>query len=133
MATDDPAYQTSCVAGIADQIHKGEKVLFDDGLIEAIVQNIEGAIIKLKVIRISSKKPFIKNEKGINFPESHLTIPAISEYDLQCLPFILKHADLVGYSFVKNEKDVLQLQEMIDTHKDLSLILKIVLCKDIQN
>ena len=130
---DDPKLLGCSVAGISDQIHKGEKVLFDDGLIEAIVQNIEGAIIKLKVIRISSKKPFVKNEKGINFPESHLTIPAISEYDLQCLPFILKHADLVGYSFVKNEKDVLQLQEMIDNHKNLSLILKIETLEAVNN
>ncbi|MBK8279147.1 MAG: hypothetical protein IPK94_03010 [Saprospiraceae bacterium] len=56
----DPKLLGCSVAGIADQIHKGEKVLFDDGLIEAIVQNIEGAIIKLKVIRISSKTIYKK-------------------------------------------------------------------------
>lgn len=121
------------VPGIAEQLHPGEIVLFDDGLIEARVEKTEEHRVKLLVLRISSKKPFIKAEKGINFPESSLQLPALTEYDINCLPFINKHADLAGYSFVRNTKDILQLQEALGKNSKLSLIIKIETPEAVKN
>lgn len=121
------------VPGINDQLKTGETVLFDDGLIEARVEKIEADRSRLMVLRVSSKKPFIKNEKGINFPESSLSMPALTEYDIQCLPFIMKHADIVGYSFVRHTTDLLQLQEALGKNKKLSLVIKIETPEAVKN
>lgn len=121
------------VPGITDQLKVGETVLFDDGLIEARVEKIESNRSRLMVLRVSSKKPFIKNEKGINFPESSLSMPALTEYDIKCLPFIIKHADIVGYSFVRHTTDLLQLQEALGKNKKLSLVIKIETPEAVKN
>ena len=130
---DDKLTVGCTVPGIAEQLNTGETVLFDDGLIEARVEKIESARAKLQVLRISSKKPFIKNEKGINFPESSLLMPALTDYDIRCLSFISKHADIIGYSFVRNTKDILQLQEATGKKKDLSLVIKIETPEAVKN
>lgn len=114
----------SNIPAIASQLKEGEKVLFDDGLIEAKVAGTKKGGVVLEVTRVSSKKPYLKDEKGINFPDSQLSLSALTTFDRKCLPFILKHADMVGYSFVQNTSDLAELQnEMRD--KKLPVILKI--------
>jgi len=130
---DDKLTVGCTIPGIAEQLNTGETVLFDDGLIEARVEKIESGRAKLQVLRISSKKPFIKNEKGINFPDSSLLMPALTDYDIKCLSFITKQADIVGYSFVRNTKDILQLQEALGKNKKLSLVIKIETPEAVKN
>lgn len=121
------------IPGIADQLNIGEVVLFDDGLIETKVEKLEPTRVKLEIIRVSTKKPFIKPEKGINFPESNLMMPALTEYDEKCLPFITKYADMVGLSFVHNIKDIMQLHESLTNNDHLALILKIETPEAVKN
>jgi pyruvate kinase len=131
---DDKDVNIGCtIPGIAKQLNTGEVVLFDDGLIEARVEKVEGNKAVLQIMRISSKKPFIKKEKGINFPDSSLSLSALTEYDRKCLPFILKHADMVGYSFVRNTKDLLVLKEAMGKNKNTSLIIKIETPEAVKN
>jgi pyruvate kinase len=114
----------STLPGLAGRLKEGERVLFDDGLFEAKVTSVKKELAKLVVVRVSSKKPYLKKEKGINFPDTQLDLPALTDFDRHCLPFILQHADLVGYSFVHSTTDLTELKkEMKD--KKLPLILKI--------
>ena len=121
------------IPGIAKQLNPGERILFDDGLIEASVEQIEKSKATLQILRISSKKPYIKNEKGINFPDSKLLLPALTDYDRSCLPFVLKHADMVGYSFVRSAEDILVLKTAMGKHKKTALILKIETTEAVKN
>ncbi|MEP7321918.1 MAG: pyruvate kinase [Saprospiraceae bacterium] len=112
--------------GIIEQLNCGERVFFDDGLIEAEVIKKENDSIALIVKRISSKKLFIKGGKGINFPDSKIDVPALTDYDISCLAFICSHADLVGYSFVNTVNDIVVLQNLLKRHKNAPyIILKI--------
>lgn len=112
--------------GIIHQLKPGERVLFDDGLIEATVTEITDEGIKLQTTRVSSKKSRLKAGKGINFPESNLELPELTGFDRSTMPFICKHADLVGYSFVRNTGDVQLLQQMLAAYrKRPKIILKI--------
>ncbi|MCB0669311.1 MAG: pyruvate kinase, partial [Saprospiraceae bacterium] len=86
---------------------------------------VNDGVAKLIVTRISSKKPVIKPGKGINFPDSTLTISSLTDFDRASLPFIKKYGDMVGYSYLRNAKDVIELQEAIQDQPDLSIILKI--------
>lgn len=124
------------VPAIAQQLRIGDTVLFDDGLIEARVEKNDGHFATLQIMRISSKKPYIKKEKGINFPDTLLIVPALTEYDKHCLPFILKYADIVGYSFVRSTQDIMELRSAIstiDTTKNISLVLKIETPEAVKN
>ncbi len=118
---------------ITAQLKPKESVMFDDGLIQAIVEKVEPHRATLKILRISSKKPYIKPEKGINFPDSVLLTPALTEYDKQCLPFIKKHADILGYSFVRDSKDILELFEALGQNHKLALVLKIETPQAVKN
>jgi pyruvate kinase len=121
---DDLPVVGCTIPGIAAQLKNGERVLFDDGLMEAKVVEAGREAAKLEVVRVSSKKPYLKNEKGINFPDSNLALSALTDYDRKCLPFVLQHADMVGYSFVHNTPDLAGLQEVMAKNK-LPVILKI--------
>ena len=131
---DDEKHTVGCtLKGIVEQLKVGEIVLFDDGVIETKVEKIENGRAKLQVLRISSEKKRIKTEKGINFPDSTLVTSALTEYDKACLPFIQKHADMVGYSFVRNTKDILLLQEALGNNPHLDLVLKIETPQAVKN
>ncbi|KKM62221.1 hypothetical protein LCGC14_1523840 [marine sediment metagenome] len=98
------------LSGIVEELQPEHRVYFDDGLFEAVVQKVNGKQATLKIVRISSKKPNIKSEKGINFPDTLLKINPITDYDETCLPFMVQYADMVGFSFVNTAGDIQQLQ-----------------------
>lgn len=112
------------IPGIISQLKEGEKVLFDDGLFEAKILFKRQNVAKLEMLRVSARKPYLKTEKGINFPDSQLSLSALTDFDRHSLNFIREHADLVGYSFVHNIKDLDTLQKELH-EKKLPIILKI--------
>lgn len=121
--------------GIVQQLKEGERVLFDDGSIETRVESINEDGVRLTVTRVSRGKPFIKAEKGINLPDSDLTISSLTDFDISCLPFICEHADLMGYSFVRSSNDLVQLKDLLSRYrtKDLPVILKIETKEAVKN
>jgi pyruvate kinase len=114
--------------GIAGQLRPGDRVLFDDGLVEMRVAEAPGDLVPatLEVVRISSQKPRLKADKSINLPDTVVELPALTDYDHSVLPFICRHADLVGYSFVRRPADVKELQQAMggEDHQP-HIILKI--------
>jgi pyruvate kinase len=123
------------IKGIIPQLKAGERVLFDDGSVECTIEKIGGGLAELRVTRISRGKPFIKSEKGINFPDSSLSLSSLTDFDLRCLPFIDQHADLIGYSFVRTAKDLEKLQHLLKSRSDktLFIILKIETQEAVKN
>ena len=99
--------------GIIGMLKKGERVFIDDGLIKGIVEQVKKNKVGVRIIRISSTKQQIKQDKGINFPDSNLMIAPLTQYDIACLPFICENADMVGYSFVRYASDIKVLQDKI--------------------
>ncbi|MBK7302253.1 MAG: pyruvate kinase [Saprospiraceae bacterium] len=121
------------VPDIHKRLKKGETVLFDDGTIETVVEKIQKEVVFLRVKRISAKKKQIKAEKGINFPNSKLNMPSLTDYDIKCLPFIRRHAELVGYSFINSPADLIHLQKLLSTDHKLAIILKIETAEAVHN
>jgi pyruvate kinase len=119
---------------VIKQLIPGHRVLFDDGIIESIVIAVENGIAKIKITRISGKKPLIKARKGINFPDTKLTLPALTARDISLIPFICKNADLVGYSFVRDLFCVKTLQDALAGHKKKPhIIIKIETPEAVKN
>jgi pyruvate kinase len=121
--------------GIIDDLKPGERVLFDDGVIECVVVKSWIGMVALRVHRIYKKKPTLKAGKGINFPDSQLDLPSLTDFDKAILPFACEHADVLGYSFVRNAGDVAQLQELMQKieGKKPEIVLKIETPEAVKN
>lgn len=104
-----------------------ERVWFDDGKLGGVVTAADDEKIVVE-ITIAPEDGFkLKEEKGVNFPDSNLNIPALTDEDIDHLAFIVKHADMVGFSFVQRPEDVALLQKHLKRLKkeDIGIILKI--------
>lgn len=99
--------------GVIEGLKPRDRVFIDDGLILCQVEKVEGNKAELKILRISSKKPFIKAEKGINFPDCSLQISSLTNFDRECLSFVCANADTVGFSFVRSAQDIADLREAL--------------------
>jgi pyruvate kinase len=69
----------------------------------------------------------LKADKGINLPESNLSVSGLTDKDKEDLRFVVKNADVVNFSFVNSADDVNQLFAELDklNRKDIGIILKI--------
>ncbi len=124
----EPAYITCTAPEIFGMVKVGEPVIFDDGTIEGIVEQVEETEIRIRIYNVSGKIGKLKSDKGINFPQSKLQLTSLSETDRRHLPFLLKHADIINLSFVNQPQNVTEILEMIKTsqqNRDVGLILKI--------
>ena len=90
-------------------------MLFDDGKVQTVTEHIQDGVAYLRVKR-AGKKPRIKPEKGINFPDTHLSVRSLTDYDRSILPFIAREADLVGFSFVRAADELAELQSLLREH-----------------
>lgn len=105
----------------------GEPVWFDDGKIGCMIEAKHPEFLTLKVTSVAEGGSTLKLEKGINLPETTLSLPSLTPSDLEALPHLLKFSDIIGYSFVRTVEDVRQLQEILKGHdkETTGLVLKI--------
>lgn len=120
-----PAMGCSSIKNLSRQLKEGEQVYFDDGLIKAVVKNVKSSYVVLEILSIASKKEEIKHGKGINFPDSTLRLRPLTTFDRECLPFISEHADIVGYSFVRNKSDIKVLRKAFKGLRVPPIVVKI--------
>jgi pyruvate kinase len=112
---------------VFDCVRPGEKIWLDDGTIGGIIKSVNPDQLEVTITQTRPQGSKLRADKGINLPDTEVRLPALTEIDLQHLEFIAAHADIVGYSFVRNAKDVYELQEHLATlnAQHLGLVLKI--------
>jgi pyruvate kinase len=99
----------------------GNIILIDDGKLEVVVKDIDkNGDVKVQVTlggKLSSKK-------GINLPDTKISLPALTEKDLADLEFIIdQQLDWVALSFVRNVKDIVILRNKLDERKSKTKII----------
>jgi len=108
-------------------VRAGDPISLDDGKIGGIVRDVspEKAGVEITQARPTGEK--LGAEKGINAPDSKLCFSSLTNDDVEALKFIVKHADIVGYSFVRKEEDVQQLQQRLAElgGENLGIVLKV--------
>lgn len=109
------------------QLRAGERVWFDDGRFGGVVRQVSHGEVHVEITVAREDGERLGADKGINFPDSKLDLPALTPKDLQDLKFVAAHADLVGLSFVQRPADIEQLQSELArlNRKELGIILKI--------
>lgn len=133
----DISCQVTCtLPAILGQLQVGATVWIDDGKIGARVVRVEPAGVVLEVEKISPQGKKLRAQKGLNFPDSQLQIQPLTDKDCQDLHFVVRHADLVGYSFVQQPADLQLLVSELERRQarpDLGLILKMETQRAVKN
>ncbi|MFM1858079.1 MAG: hypothetical protein RLZ05_1139 [Bacteroidota bacterium] len=96
-------------------VKKGEKILLDDGKLEVVVQEITPSNdVRVKVLLGGTLLP----KKGVNLPETNISLPALTPKDLADLDFIFQHPiDWIALSFVRSPNCINNLKERIQKSK----------------
>lgn len=114
-------------------VKPGERVLLDDGkLIFEIVSTDKKSKVEAKVIQGGS----LKSKKGVNLPNTALSLPALTAKDIIDAEFAIKqNVDWIALSFVRNSNDILDLKKLIEQHADfkIPIIAKIEKPEGIEN
>lgn len=108
-------------------VRPGERVLFDDGRIDAVVEHASDGVLELRVTRAAPGGSRLAGDKGINLPDTALRLPPLTPRDLADLDVVVGIADLVGMSFVRAPDDVRALRAALAERgaAQLGVMLKI--------
>ncbi|HEU4880357.1 MAG TPA: pyruvate kinase [Gemmatimonadaceae bacterium] len=105
---------------LADDVHVGDRILIDDGLIELIAMDVTAPRVTARVMHGGPINP----HKGLNLPGVHVSAPSITEKDISDIHFAVdQDLDYLALSFVRRAADIEQLRAMIP--KSLLIIAKI--------
>jgi pyruvate kinase len=109
------------------QVCVGERIWFDDGRIGGVIRRVEADWLEVEIVRARDCGETLAADKGINLPDSQLSLPALTAKDIQDLAVVAKVADLVGLSFVQQASDVEALREALHAlgRPGLGIMLKV--------
>jgi pyruvate kinase len=113
------------------EVHRGDRILLSDGLVELRVENVSGRNVNCHVVNGGA----LGEHKGINLPGVQLRVPALTPKDKADLRFALAHgADYIAVSFVRRPEDVLLAKSLIHrARKDTPVIAKLEKPEAIEN
>lgn len=98
-------------AGLTQDLRPGSEILLDDGRLALKVLSIEQQEIEAEVISGGR----LSNRKGVNLPNTSISLPSLTEKDKRDLAFGIEHGvDAIAMSFVRSAKDVELLLDSID-------------------
>jgi len=116
-----------------NDVNVGERILLDDGkLIFEIVSTDKKTEVVAKVIQGGE----LKSKKGVNLPNTKISLPALTEKDIADAIFAIEQkVDWIALSFVKTPRDLQDLQELIAKHSDVKIpiIAKIEMPEALEN
>ena len=96
---------------LPNDVKKGEKILLDDGKLSLeVISTDKRNKITAKVINGG----ILSSNKGVNLPNTKISMPSLTEKDLKDLEYALEeNVDWIGLSFVRSAKDIIQLKNLI--------------------
>ncbi len=114
-------------------VKTGERVLLDDGkLIFEVVSSNNKDTVKAKVIQGGP----LKSKKGVNLPNTNISLPALTEKDIKDAIFACEQeVDWIALSFVRHAEDLMELQDLIKENSEhkIPIIAKIEKPEGVEN
>lgn len=131
----NPASIGCTIPEVFEDIRAGESIWFDDGKIGGVIENTESKRARIKITHVRMGGERLRSNKGINLPESRLRLSALTSQDLEALPFVAEHADVVELSFANEARDVELLQQHLTRlgGRQPAIVLKIETRRGFQN
>jgi pyruvate kinase len=134
---DPPVQFGSSLPEVVTQLEPGDSVWIDEGKLGAIVERRYEAAALLRVTRAGAKGHRLREDKGLNFPDTELRLDPLTARDLRDLDLIAELADMVGHSFVQRPGDVELLQGELDARgrppDSIALVAKVETALAVRN
>ncbi|MFC4497372.1 pyruvate kinase [Streptomyces ovatisporus] len=110
-------------AGLAVDVAAGERILVDDGRVTLEVVAVDGPVVRTVVV----EGGMVSDHKGLNLPGVAVSVPALSEKDVDDLRWALRTgADVIALSFVRSGHDVKEVHRiMAEEDRYLPVIAKL--------
>ena len=110
---DPITFSTTCPQ-VLDEIKPDELILLDDGALRLRCVSTGGTDEETVVTATVEVGGILTSSKGMNLPQTTLTLPALTEYDVTCLKFVVEQGfDFVSLSFVRSAEDVREIKERL--------------------
>jgi pyruvate kinase len=115
--TQEKAFMT--YQNFPKDVKVGEHILVDDGkLLFEVTHTDNHANVTTKVLRGGK----LKSKKGVNLPNTNISLPALTEKDVEDALFAIEmEVDWIALSFVRNADDLMKLQELIKEHSSYKI------------
>jgi pyruvate kinase len=99
----------------------GNIIMIDDGKLEVkVVKILPNNDVKVEVV----VGGILSSKKGLNLPDTKISLPALTEKDLADLDFILtQNVDWIALSFVREVKDIIGLKDIIKERKSNAKVI----------
>lgn len=109
--------------GLAADVTTGERILVDDGKVTLEVTGVEGPRVHTTVI----EGGMVSDHKGLNLPGVAVSVPALSDKDIEDLRWALHiGADVIALSFVRSGRDIEDVHRIMDEEdRRLPVIAKV--------
>lgn len=114
---------------------EGDKVFIDDGKIGfKVVQKKQNGLL-CQVVQVKPGGETLKEEKGINFPDSKTLVDAITDEDAKNLNAVVEFADILGVSFAQSDRDIIALKDLLKAKnkEHVAIVAKIETKLAVQN
>ncbi|MCA6469503.1 MAG: pyruvate kinase [Chitinophagaceae bacterium] len=106
---------------LAGDVVVGNIILIDDGKLEVKVVSIEDNGDVKVVVTLGG---ILSSKKGINLPDTKISLPALTEKDLIDLDFIIRQqCDWVALSFVRSVEDITYLRRLLNEQQSKTKII----------
>jgi len=116
-----------------NDVNPGERILLDDGkLIFEIVSTDKNTEVVARVVQGGE----LKSKKGVNLPNTKISLPALTEKDIADAIFAIgQKVDWIALSFVKTPQDLKDLQDLIAEHAEnkIPIVAKIEMPEALEN
>lgn len=118
--------------GFVRDVKEGDTVLIDDGLISLkVIEKINDTDLKCVVKNGGT----VKNKKGINVPNVQISLPALTQKDIEDIKFgIEQGVDYIAASFIRSSADVISIRRILEEENaDIMIISKIENRQGVEN
>jgi len=117
---------------VIDDVEIGATLLFDDGyIISKVIKKQPGMLV------IEMQNPgVLKSHKGVNIPQAHLNLPAVTEQDKKDIIFGCENGmDILAASFIRSAEHIITIKSILETHgaSDVLVLAKIESALGVKN
>lgn len=106
--------------GMYRDVRPGERILLDDGKLEVKVIGVEGTDVVTEVVYGGP----LKSKKGVNLPNTKVSMPSVTEKDWADLDFGLEHdVEWIALSFVREAREIHEIKEYIKSKGKLARVV----------
>jgi pyruvate kinase len=125
--SDSPAHISCSLPQVLDAVEPGDRLFIDDGKIGGRVEGVDELSARVRITHAKSQGSILRADRGINLPDSHLDLPALTPKDRDDLESAARLADIVALSFVERTRDVADLDAELRRlgAPDTGVVLKI--------